>query len=63
MTNVLLHIFEMEVSSSRHAMASFFFHERGTSLQKSMAGLLRAILYQLLCRYDDLVLKVLPMYG
>lgn len=55
--------FRNGASSSRHAMASFYFHDRGTSLQKSMAGLLRAIIYQLLCQYDDLVLKVLPMYG
>ncbi len=55
--------FQNGASSSKHAMASFYFHDRGSSLQKSMVGLLRAILYKLLCLYDDLVLKVLPMYG
>ena len=45
------------------AMAGFFFHDRGTSLQKSLIGLLRGLLFQILCQYDDLVLKVLPMFS
>ena len=45
------------------ARAGFFFHDRGSELQKSLAGLLRGILYQLLCQFDDLVLRVLPMYS
>ena len=44
-------------------MAGFFFHDRGTSLQKSLIGLLRGLLFQILCQYDDLVLKVLQMFS
>ena len=47
----------------RPAVAAFFFHDRGTPLQKSLIGLLRGLLYQILVQYDDLVLKVLPMYS
>ena len=45
------------------AMAGFFSHDRGTSLQKSLIDLLRGLLFQILCQYDDLVLKVLPMFS
>ncbi len=47
----------------KQAVAAFFFHDRGTPLQKSLIGLLRGLLYQILVQYDDLVLKVLPMYS
>ena len=47
----------------KQAVAVFFFHDRGTPLQKSLIGLLRGLLYQILVQFDDLVLKVLPMYS
>ena len=50
-------------SPLKQAVAAFFFHDRGTPLQKSLIGLLRGLLYQILMQYDDLVLKVLPMYS
>ena len=46
----------------KQAEVAFFFHDRGTPLQKSLIGLLRGLLYQILEQYDELVLKVLPMY-
>jgi ankyrin repeat protein len=38
----------------KHLLASFFFHARGTSLQKSTIGMYRSLLYQLLTGYTDL---------
>lgn len=45
------------------SIGGFFLHDRGSSLQKSLNGLLRAMLHQLLSKYRDLILKVLPMFS
>lgn len=37
-----------------HLTASFFFHARGHTLEKSVAGMYRSLLLQLLKRFDDL---------
>ena len=44
-------------------MVDFYFHDRGSTLQKSFSGLLRGILYQLLTEYEDLIPSILPMYN
>ena len=41
-------------------VATFFFWNSGTRQQKSQAGFLRAILYQVLSEYPDLVPTILP---
>ena len=47
--------------SEEHIAASFFFHDRGTHLQKSMEGLLRSILAQVLSQSAQLQKIVLPI--
>lgn len=42
--------------------AWFFFHDRGSSLQKSWEGLLRSIIYQLVSSSNTVARMVLPFY-
>jgi hypothetical protein len=44
------------------ALAGFFFHDRGESLQKSFIGLMRAILLQILEKFSGLVDIVIPTF-
>lgn len=43
-------------------MAGFFFHDRGSTIQKSVDGLLCEILYQILYQRMDLMELVFPIY-
>jgi hypothetical protein len=49
---------------STHAwvVAGFFFHDRGSMIQKSIDGLLSEILYQILYQRFELVELILPLY-
>lgn len=47
---------------SQIALAGFFFHDRGESLQKSFIGLLRAILFQILETFPPLVEFLIPTF-
>lgn len=49
---------------STHAwvVAGFFFHDRGSMIQKSIDGLLSKILYQILYQRFELVELILPLY-
>jgi len=51
-----------KLGKARMALAGFFFHDRGASLQKSFLGLLRAILLQILEKFPDLVDIAIPTY-
>lgn len=42
-------------------VAGFFFHDRGSFLQKSLHGVLQAILYQILKRFRELIPMVFPV--
>ncbi|KAI0601118.1 hypothetical protein F4775DRAFT_607246 [Biscogniauxia sp. FL1348] len=46
-------------SESLRVSAGFFFHDRGTALQKSLEGLLRSVLLQILERSGDLATLVI----
>lgn len=46
--------------SNRLFVASFYFWNLGTALQKSQTGLLRSLLYEMLNEYRDLIAMVLP---
>ena len=40
----------------------FFFHDRGSHLQKSFEGLLHSILHQILCKEPRLAKEIMPVY-
>jgi hypothetical protein len=42
------------------SIVSHFFWSAGTMLQKSREGLLRSLLFQIVCRFPDLILELLP---
>ncbi|KAK3299614.1 uncharacterized protein B0H64DRAFT_102714 [Chaetomium fimeti] len=44
-------------------IVTHFFHGRGTSLQKTLLGMLRSIVYQLLDKDDTLYERFLPIYA
>ncbi|KAI9739500.1 MAG: hypothetical protein M1834_006215 [Cirrosporium novae-zelandiae] len=44
-------------------IASFFFHDRGEDLQKSLYGMLKEILYQILSKEKQLYQAVYPVYA
>jgi hypothetical protein len=46
-----------------HIIIDFFFHDRGTSMQKSLEGLLHRLLYQLIQANTKLGQLVLPLYS
>ncbi len=46
---------------ARHVVASFFFHDRGTEIQKSYEGLLRSIIYQVASQARDLIPTLFPL--
>ncbi|KAK6202112.1 hypothetical protein LQW54_009070 [Pestalotiopsis sp. IQ-011] len=46
--------------SSETTMASFFFWNLGTSMQKTQDGLLRSLLYDILCQNPGLIPSVMP---
>lgn len=50
-------------SKRKHIVASFFFHDRGTNVQKSLDGLLYSILYQILKSDEHLQHVVLRRYS
>ena len=45
----------------RKARANYFFHERGSEIQKSFKGLLQSIMYQILEESRELLLSILPI--
>ncbi|KAI4599045.1 hypothetical protein KJ359_002462 [Pestalotiopsis sp. 9143b] len=45
---------------SETTMASFFFWNLGTSMQKTQEGLLRSLLYDILCQHPGLIPSVMP---
>jgi hypothetical protein len=47
-------------SRGQTALASFFFWNLGTTMQKSQEGLLRSLLYDILCRHPGLIPSVMP---
>ncbi|KAI1872897.1 hypothetical protein JX265_004727 [Neoarthrinium moseri] len=47
-------------SENEAACASFFFWNLGTTLQKSQEGLLRSLLYDILCQHPGLIPSVMP---
>lgn len=47
-------------NGDRPFLAQFFFHGRGTTLQKSFKGLLQSVLYEILNHYPDLIPHILP---
>jgi hypothetical protein len=51
---------EHDVRGGQPFLAQFFFHGRGTTMQKSFKGLLQTVLYQILERYPNLIPYVLP---
>jgi hypothetical protein len=44
-------------------VAGFFFHDRGSTLQKSLVGLLRAILIQIFKIFPTLIRAIMPAYS
>lgn len=46
----------------KKAKAAFFFHDRGSGMQRSFEGLLHGILFQVLQQIPDLVLSILEVY-
>ncbi|KAH8745420.1 hypothetical protein F5882DRAFT_262810, partial [Hyaloscypha sp. PMI_1271] len=57
-TNEILH----QWRKRRQIQVRFFFHHRGTHLQKSFEGLLRSVLYQILVQEQTLAEDLLPIY-
>lgn len=51
---------ELSAPGSQHVVASFFFHDRGTPIQKSYDGLLRSILYQVASQSRYLISVLFP---
>jgi hypothetical protein len=47
-------------SNFRDVTAKFFFFQRGSSIQKSLEGLLRSILFQVLSTIEELAELLLP---
>ena len=43
-------------------LAGFFFHDRGSDIQKSLSGMLQGILYQIFRQADQLSTIILPFY-
>ena len=48
--------------SNVHAKAKFFFHNRGSEIQKSFKGLLQSLVHQILKNTPELVPKIIPIY-
>jgi hypothetical protein len=46
---------------ARHVVASFFFHDRGTEIQKSYEGLLRSIIHQVASQAGYLIPTLFPL--
>ena len=44
-------------------LAGFFFHDRGSDVQKSLPGMLQGILHQILQQDDRLIAIILPFFG
>jgi len=59
MKYALLHPKTQELLQKSHqglwTLIPFFFSDRGSSIQKTVDGLLQELLYQLLCHYEDLI--------
>ncbi|KAI0016123.1 hypothetical protein F4780DRAFT_760925 [Xylariomycetidae sp. FL0641] len=51
----LVEYLEITKSTRNHAILSFFFYNLGSHLQKSVDGLFRALLHQILRRFPDIV--------
>ena len=45
----------------RQARVKFFFHDRGSEIQKSFKGLLQAVMYQILLESRELLQSILPI--
>ena len=52
----------LDMGHGKKARAAFFFHDRGSEVQKSFEGLLERILYQILQGIPELVSEVTPFY-
>lgn len=44
-------------------LAGFFFHDRGSDVQKSLSGMLQGIIHQILRQAEKLIVIVLPFYA
>src|ERR1700722_12814349 len=51
------------VSQARCLVVSFFFHGRGTNLQKTPLGLFRSLLYQLLSQVPSALTEVVQIFN
>ncbi|KAH6662032.1 hypothetical protein B0J14DRAFT_645554 [Halenospora varia] len=49
------------VTNLPFVLGSFFFHDRGSTLQKLLTGLLRSILHHILLKFRSLVPDIIPM--
>jgi hypothetical protein len=49
--------------NSQWTLVGFFFHDRGSGVQKSLSGMLQEILYQILVQLEGLIPFVLPYYA
>ena len=52
----------LTTQDGKQAKVNFFFHDRGSEIQKSFKGLLQGIVYQILHTSRELVPSVLPVY-
>lgn len=49
-------------STDKWIFAAFFFHDRGSNVQKSLTGMMKEILYSILSQLPALVAFVIPLY-
>ena len=62
-STVLKHAFKAAKQNNEVLiLASFFFHGRGSSIQKSALGLFRSLLHQILQQVPDLLIKFASLY-
>ena len=52
----------LDVGDGKKTRAAFFFHDRGSEVQKSFQGLLQSIVYQVLYEVPELLPRILPIY-
>ncbi|EHK18734.1 uncharacterized protein TRIVIDRAFT_66772 [Trichoderma virens Gv29-8] len=55
--------FGQQDPEATHIIVDFFFHDRGSAMQKSLEGLFHRVLYQLMRREKQIVEMILPMFS